>query len=86
MEPLPGAPGVRPRTVTADDGSRWWYAFTSFEEQMRSPDAVKSSFLADIAQLLPAALSAGEVQGIILNPWHCTLQLDKTLLGIILPK
>ena len=25
------------------------------------------------------------MQGIILNPWHCTLQLDKTLIRIIKP-
>lgn len=86
VEPLPGASGVRPKTVTADDGTRWWYAFTSFEEQMQSPDAVKSSFLTEAGPLLTAALDAPDVQGVILNPWRRTLQLDKTLIGILLPK
>ena len=61
------------------------YAFTSFDEQMKSPDAVKSTFWADINSLFDAALAAEEIQGIILNPWHCTLQLDKTLIRIIKP-
>ena len=67
------------------DGASWWYAFTSFEEQMKSPDTVKSTFLADIDKLFAAALSAPEIAGIIVNPWHCTLQLDKELIRIIQP-
>ena len=70
---------------TAADDASWWYAFTSFEEQMKSPDTVKSTFLADIDKLFAAALSAPEIAGIIVNPWHCTLQLDKELIRIIQP-
>ena len=73
------------RVVTTADGANWWYAFTSFEEQMKSPDTVKSTFLADIDKLFAAALSAPEIAGIIVNPWHCTLQLDKELIRIIQP-
>lgn len=76
---------VQPRVVTTADGASWWYAFTSFEEQMKSPDTVKSTFLADIDKLFAAALSAPEIAGIIVNPWHCTLQLDKELIRIIQP-
>ena len=75
----------QPRVVTTADGASWWYAFTSFEEQMKSPDTVKSTFLADIDKLFAAALSAPEIAGIIVNPWHCTLQLDKELIRIIQP-
>jgi hypothetical protein len=71
--------------VTTADGASWWYAFTSFEEQMKSPDTVKSTFLADIDKLFAAVLSAPEIAGIIVNPWHCTLQLDKELIRIIQP-
>ena len=52
---------------------------------MKSPDTVKSTFLADIDKLFAAALSAPEIAGIIVNPWHCTLQLDKELIRIIPP-
>ena len=76
---------LRPKIVQTADGGRWWYAFTSFDEQMKSPDAVKSTFWADINSLFASALAAEEIQGIILNPWHCTLQLDKTLIRIIKP-
>lgn len=48
VEPVPGGGQVQPRVVTTADGASWWYAFTSFEEQMKSPDTVKSTFLADI--------------------------------------
>ena len=85
VEPVPGGGQVQPRVVTTADGANWWYAFTSFEEQMKSPDTVKSTFLADIDKLFAAALSAPEIAGIIVNPWHCTLQLDKELIRIIQP-
>ena len=85
VEPVPGGGQVQPRVVTTADGASWWYAFTSFEEQMKSPDTVKSTFLADIDKLFAAALSAPEIAGIIVNPWHCTLQLDKELIRIIQP-
>ena len=58
---------------------------TSFEEQMKSPDTVKATFLADIDKLFAAALSAPEIAGIIVNPWHCPLQLEKELIRIIQP-
>ena len=87
VETTPGASAaLRPKIVQTADGGRWWYAFTSFDEQMKSPDAVKSTFWADINSLFDAALAAEEIQGIILNPWHCTLQLDKTLIRIIKPQ
>lgn len=86
VETTPGASAaLRPKIVQTADGGHWWYAFTSFDEQMKSPDAVKSTFWADINSLFDAALAAEEIQGIILNPWHCTLQLDKTLIRIIKP-
>ena len=40
VEPVPGGGQVQPRVVTTADGASWWY-FTSFEEQMKSPDTVK---------------------------------------------
>lgn len=61
----------------------WWYAFTSFEEEMKGAEAVQSTFLVEFEKLLDAALQVPEIQGIILNPWNRTIQLDKTLLRII---
>lgn len=86
VETVPGTAALRPKTVHTADGTRWWYAFTSFEEQMKSPDAIKSTFRTDIDRLFDAALATEDVHGIILNPWHCTLQLDKTLIRIIKPQ
>ena len=41
--------------------------------------------LQNIDKLFAAALSAPEIAGIIVNPWHCTPQLDKELIRIIQP-
>ena len=74
------------KTVQTPDGRAWWYAFTSFEEEMQGAEQVQSTFMADIGQLLETALTVPEIEGIILNPWHRTLMLDKTLIQIILPE
>ena len=71
------------RTVQTADGGLWWYAFTSFDEEMKGAEAVQSTFLVEMEPLFRQALTVPEIRGIILNPWNRTLQLDKTLLRII---
>ena len=65
------------------DGASWWYAFTSFDEEMKGAEPVQSTFLVDMDKLFDAALAVPEISGIILNPWNRTIQLDKTLIRII---
>ena len=85
VEPGP-ATQMSLKTVQTPDGRAWWYAFTSFEEEMQGAEQVQSTFMADIGKLLETALTVPEIEGIILNPWHRTLMLDKTLIQIILPE
>lgn len=84
VEPSIDQTGVKLQAVTASDGSLWWSAFTSFEEELKGADRVKSTFLSDIKKLFEAARSVPQIQGIILNPWNRTIMLDKHLIGIIL--
>ena len=86
VEPNPGTTQMSLKVVQTPDGRAWWYAFTSFEEEMRGAEQVQSTFMADIGKLLETALTVPEIEGIILNPWHRTLMLDKTLIQIILPE
>ena len=74
------------KTVQTSDGASWWYAFTSFDEEMKGADSVKSTFLVDIDKLFDAALAVPEIQGVIFNPWNRTLMLDKELIRIIKPE
>ena len=85
VEPGP-ATQMSLKTVQTPDGRAWWYAFTSFEKEMQGAEQVQSTFMADIGKLLETALTVPEIEGIILNPWHRTLMLDKTLIQIILPE
>ena len=82
-EPNPASEQMQLRALRTADGASWWYAFTSFEEEMKGAEAVQSTFLVELEKLLDAALQVPEIQGIILNPWNRTIQLDKTLLRII---
>ena len=42
----------------------WWVAFTSFDEELRGGDQVKSTFLADLEQMFRTALTVPEIEGV----------------------
>ncbi len=86
VEPVPGNAQMNLRTVRTEDGLIWWYAFTSFEEELKGAENVKSTFLADIGRLFETALGVPEIEGIIVNPWNRTIMLDKNLIRVIMPE
>ena len=59
---------------------------TCFDEEMKGPESVKSTFLTDIGKLFDAAMTVPEIEGVILNPWNRTIMLDKQLIRIIKPE
>ena len=63
-----------------------WIAYTSFDEELKGADNIKSTFLTDIDKLLNSALQVDEISGIIINPWNKTLMIDKELIKIIIGK
>ena len=69
-----------------EDGQMWWIAYTSFDEELKGADNIKSTFLTDIDKLLNSALQVDEISGIIINPWNKTLMIDKELIKIIIGK
>ena len=79
----PAAP-MQIQAVQTADGKAWWVAFTSFEEELRSADQVKSTFLADLEQIFRTALTVNEIEGVIINPWNRTMMLNKNLIQIVL--
>ena len=79
----PTAP-MQIQAVKTGDGKAWWVAFTSFDEELRGGDQVKSTFLADLEQMFRTALTVPEIEGVILNPWNRTMMLDKSLIRIVL--
>ena len=83
VEPNPAGEQMQLRALRTADGASWWYAFTSFDEELKGSGSVMSTFLTDTRQLFEAALKTEEIKGVILNPWNRTIQLDKTLLRII---
>ena len=83
VEPNLGSEQMQLRAIRTADDASWWYAFTSFDEEMKGAEPVQSTFLVDMEKLFDAALAVPEISGIILNPWNRTIQLDKTLIRII---
>ena len=68
------------------DGKLNLIAYTSFDEELKGADNIKSTFLTDIDKLLNSALQVDEISGIIINPWNKTLMIDKELIKIIIGK
>lgn len=84
VEPPKGPEQIQIQAVQTSDGQSWWTAFTSFEEELKGGDSVKSTFLTDIDKLFETVLQVEKIQGIILNPWNRTIMLDKNLIRVIL--
>lgn len=84
VDPSSAASGLQVQAIQADDGRKWWAAFTSFDEELKGSGNVMSTFLTDMKQLFNSAITADNIQGIIINPWNRTIMLDKALLRIIL--
>ena len=84
VEPPKGLEQIQIQAVQTSDGQNWWTAFTSFEEELKGGDSVKSTFLTDIDKLFETVLQVEGIQGIILNPWNRTIMLDKNLIRVIL--
>ena len=84
VEPPTGLDQIQIQAVQTSDGQNWWTAFTSFEEELKGGDSVKSTFLTDIDKLFETVLQVEKIQGIILNPWNRTIMLDKNLIRVIL--
>ena len=73
------------KVIKTEDGQMWWIAYTSFDEELKGADQVKSTFLSEIGRMFEAALTVPEIAGIIINPWNRTIMLDKHLIRIIMP-
>ena len=85
VEPSIGQEQLKLQAVQTSGGKTWWCAFTSFEEELKGADTMKSTFLSDIGKLFQTALTVPEIEGIIINPWNRTIMLDKKLIRIIMP-
>ncbi len=71
------------RPVTTPDGSRWFAAFTGFEEELKKSDEIVSGFTAEISKLFDIALASDNISGVIINPWDKAVKLDKTMIKLI---
>ena len=56
VESAAPAEGQLPIRVLEIDGEEWWVAFTSFEEQSKGSDALKSTSIVDMEQLYHEAM------------------------------
>lgn len=84
LDPLAAPSALQMRVIRTKDGKSWFAAYTGFEEQSKDSNGVMSAFTAEIGKLFQTTLAADGIEGLILNPYHCTLMLSKQLIRIIL--
>lgn len=84
LDPLAGQDSLLMRVICTDDGKRWFAAYTGFEEQAKDSNGVMSAFTAEIEKLFRITLDTKDIEGLILNPYNCTLMLNKQMIRIIL--
>ena len=77
VEPGAGDSQLKVHGIQLEDGTSWWMAFTSFEEEMKGADKVMSAFMGNMRQLFEAALKAEGIKGIIINPQGFNLIIPK---------
>ena len=65
VEPDPAQAQMKLQTVRTPDGKIWWSAFTSFEEELKGADQVKSTFLSEIGRMFEAALTVQRSRGLL---------------------
>lgn len=78
-----GPAGMAVQAMELSNGEKWLPAYTSFEEELKGSNSIMSTFMADIGQILDLALNEESLSGVILNPWNCTLKMDKDLIRLI---
>lgn len=83
IEPQSAGSQLQVQAIQTGDGSKWWAVFTSFEEELKGAERVMSMFLVNLEELFASALVADGITGVIINPWHRTIMLDKTLIAVI---
>lgn len=84
VDPPKGDGQINLQAIQASDGKQWWAAFTSFDEELKGSNQIMSTFTADIDKIFQSALQEPSIEGVIINPWNCTIMLNKTLINIIL--
>lgn len=72
------------RLISMQDGTKWFAAFTSMEEEIKRQTDFVSGFTADISQLFTMALQTDEVKGVMLNPWDKAIKLDKEVINLMM--
>ncbi len=73
VEPSIGTTQMNLKMIQTSDGANWWYAFTSFNEEMKGADSVKSTFLVDIDKLFDVALTVPGLLFLVI--FHCNFHI-----------
>lgn len=78
-----GGSGLQLAPVKTGDGKRFFAMFTSFDEQMKGPSKVQSTYEVSFKSIFDFVLKNDEIDGVIINPWGHAFRMEKPIIQVI---
>lgn len=78
-----GNGGLELNPVKTGDGKRFFAMFTSFDEQMKGPSKVQSTYEVSFKSIFDFVMKSNEVDGIMINPFGRAFRMEKQLIEVI---
>lgn len=78
--------GMQLAPVKTSNDEKFFAMFTSFDEQLKGPTKVQSTYEVSLEKMFEFALSAEGIDGIIINPWDKSFRIYKNMIKIVLGK
>lgn len=76
--------GLHLAPVKTPDGKRYFALFTSFDEQLKGPSKVQSTYEVSIRKMFDFVLQNNDIEGVIVNPWSSAFIVNKQMINIVL--
>ena len=79
-----GNGGLQLAPVKTSDDQKFFAMFTSFDEQLKGPTKVQSTYEVSLEKMFEFALNSEGIDGIIINPWDKSFRVNLQMIKIVL--
>lgn len=69
-----------------NDGKKYFAMFTNFDEQLKGPTKVQSTYEVSLAKIFDFIMVSTDIEGVIINPWSKPFKVNRALIKVILGK
>ncbi|MCQ2467546.1 MAG: SseB family protein [Clostridia bacterium] len=76
--------GLALAPVKTSDGQRFFAMFTSFDEQLKGPSKVQSTYEVSFKSIFDFVRNSNDIDGVMINPWGKPFILNRKLIDVVL--